>query len=59
MSDDQTPINARPKRQPPEAIEDLSLAVRDRVIWPLEDQFRALSDAGRNLVAGGDRKSVV
>ncbi len=53
MSDDQTPINARPKRQQPEAIEDLSLAVRDRVIWPLEDQFRALSDAGRGLVAGG------
>lgn len=53
MSDDQTPINARPKRQPPEAFEDLSLAVRDRVIWPLEDQFRALSDAGRAMVAGG------
>lgn len=53
MSDDQTPINARPKRQQPEALEDLSLAVRDRVIWPLEDQFRALSDAGRAAVAGG------
>jgi hypothetical protein len=53
MSDDQTPINARPKRQQPEAIEDLSLAVRDRVIWPLEDEFRALSDAGRAMVAGG------
>lgn len=53
MNDDQTPINARPKRQQPEALEDLSLAVRDRVVWPLEDQFRALSDAGRALVAGG------
>lgn len=53
MSDDQTPINARPKRQPPEAIEDLSLALRDRVVWPLEDHFRALSDAGRAAVAGG------
>lgn len=53
MSDDQTPINARPKRQPPEALEDLSLALRDRVVWPLEDQFRALSDAGRAAVAGG------
>lgn len=53
MSDDQTPINARPKRQAPEAFEDLSLAVRDRVIWPLEDQFRALSDEGRKIVAGG------
>lgn len=53
MSDDQTPINARPKRQPPEAFEDLSLALRDRVVWPLEDHFRALSDAGRAAVAGG------
>ncbi len=53
MSDDQTPINARPKRQPPEAFEDLSLALRDRVIWPLEDHFRALGDAGRAAVAGG------
>lgn len=53
MSDNQTPINARPKRQPPEALEDLSLALRDRVVWPLEDQFRALSDAGRAAVAGG------
>jgi hypothetical protein len=53
MSDDQTPINARPKRQPPEALEDLSLALRDRVVWPLEDQFRALGDAGRAAVAGG------
>jgi hypothetical protein len=53
MSDDQTPINARPKRRQPEAIEDLSLAVRDRVVWPLDDHFRALSDAGRAAVAGG------
>jgi hypothetical protein len=53
MSDDPTPINARPKRQPPEALEDLSLALRDRVVWPLEDHFRALSDAGRAAVAGG------
>jgi hypothetical protein len=53
MSDDQTPINARPKRQPPEAFEDLSLALRDRLVWPLEDHFRALSDAGRAMVAGG------
>jgi len=50
--DDPTPINARPKRRPPEAVEDLSLALRDRVLWPLEDQFRALSDEGRMMVAG-------
>lgn len=53
MSDDQTPINARPKRQQPEALEDLSLALRDNFVWPLEDHFRALSDAGRAVVAGG------
>jgi len=50
--DDPTPINARPKRRQPEAVEDLSLALRDRVLWPLEDQFRALSDEGRMMVAG-------
>lgn len=50
--DDPTPINARPKRRSPEAVEDLSLALRDRVLWPLEDQFRALSDEGRMMVAG-------
>lgn len=53
MNDDQTPINSRPKRRQPGAIEDLSLAVRDRVVWPLEDHFLSLSDAGRAAVAGG------
>jgi hypothetical protein len=53
MSDDQTPINAHPKRQPPEAFEDLSLAVRDRVLWPLGDRFLGLDDAARAAVAGG------
>jgi hypothetical protein len=53
MNDDQTPINARPKRRSPEALEDLSLAVRDRVLWPLEDQFRSFSTEGRAIVAGG------
>jgi len=53
MNDDQTPINASPKRRSPEALEDLSLAVRDRVVWPLEDEFRSFSREGRALVAGG------
>jgi len=53
MSDDQTPINARPKRQPPEAFEDLSLALRDRVLWPLGDRLLGLDDAARAAVAGG------
>jgi hypothetical protein len=53
MNDDQTPINARPKRLPPEVLEDLSLALRDRLLWPLEDRILALSDRGRTAVAGG------
>jgi hypothetical protein len=53
MSDDQTPINARPKRQTPEAFEDLSLALRHRVLWPLGDRFLGLDDAARAAVAGG------
>lgn len=53
MNDDLTPINARPKRRSPEALEDLSLALRDRVVWPLEDRFVTLSDRGRAAVAGG------
>ena len=53
MSDDQTPINARTKRQAQEAYEDLSLALRDRVLWPLGDGFLGLDDAGRAMVAVG------
>ena len=53
MNDDLTPINARPKRRPTEAFEDLSLALRDRLIWPLQDRFLALGDSGRAAVAGG------
>jgi hypothetical protein len=53
MDPDPTPINARPKRRPPEAVEDLSLALREHLIWPLEDRFLALGDAGRAAVAGG------
>ncbi|MFL5833184.1 MAG: hypothetical protein ACJ76B_04295 [Solirubrobacterales bacterium] len=53
MDNDQTPINARPKRRSPEALEDLSLALRDRVLWPIGDRFLALGDSGRAAVAGG------
>jgi len=53
MNDDLTPINARPKRRSPEALEDLSLALRDRLIWPLQDRFLGLGDRGRAAVAGG------
>src|SRR5215212_2431777 len=53
MSDDQTPINARPRRRREEALEDLSLALRDNLLWPAQDYFRSLGDAGRAAVAGG------
>lgn len=53
MSDDQNPINARPKRRPPEALEGFTLALRDRVIWPVQDRLLGLGDRGRAAVAGG------
>lgn len=53
MENDQNPINTRPQRQRPEALEDLSLALRDRLLWPAEDYLRSLSLAGRVAVAGG------
>ncbi|HEU4598777.1 MAG TPA: hypothetical protein VFS26_03445 [Solirubrobacterales bacterium] len=53
MNDDPTPINARLKRRPPQALEDLTLALRDNVIWPVGDWALGLSDRGRVLAAGG------
>jgi len=53
MNDDLTPINARPKRRPPQALEDLSLALRDHLVWPLQDRFLGLGERGRAAVAGG------
>jgi hypothetical protein len=53
MNDDQTPINARPKRRPPQAFEDVSLALREHLVWPVEDRLLGLSDRGRAALAGG------
>jgi hypothetical protein len=53
MENDPTPINARPKRRPPEALEGLTLALREHLLWPLEDRLLGLSDGGRAAVAGG------
>lgn len=53
MNEDQTPINARPKRRPPEAFEDLTLALREHLLWPVEDRLLGLGDRGRAAVAGG------
>lgn len=52
MDKDSTPINARPKRRPPEAFEDASLALREHVVWPVEDRLLGLSDRRREVVAG-------
>jgi hypothetical protein len=52
-SNNPTPINARPKRRQPEAFEDLSLALREHLLWPLEDRLLGLGDRGRAAVAGG------
>ncbi|HET7121181.1 MAG TPA: hypothetical protein VFI17_08020 [Solirubrobacterales bacterium] len=59
MNDEPTPINARPKRKPPEALEDLSLALREHVIWPVGDWVLGLSDRGRLLAAGGAVAAVI
>jgi hypothetical protein len=53
MDKDQTPINARRQRRSPEAFEDASLALRERVLWPLQDGFLGLDDAARAALAGG------
>jgi hypothetical protein len=53
MDNDPTPINARPKRRPPEAFEDLSLALREHLLWPVEDRLLGLGRSGRAAVAGG------
>jgi hypothetical protein len=53
MDNDPTPINARPKRRPPEAFEDLSLALREHLLWPIEDRLLGLGRSGRTAVAGG------
>jgi hypothetical protein len=47
MKDDVTPINARPKRRQMEAFEDVSLALREHLIWPIEDRLLGLSDEAR------------
>jgi hypothetical protein len=53
MNDDQTPINARPRRRRPEAFEDVGLALREHLVWPIGDRLLALSDRGRAALAGG------
>jgi len=53
MENDPTPINARPKRRPREAFEGLSLALREHLLWPVEDRLLGLGGRGCAAVAGG------
>ncbi len=53
MTDDQTPINGRPRGRRAEALEDLSLSLRDNLLWRGEDYLRSLGEGGRAVVAGG------
>lgn len=52
MSQIRTSISGRRKPRQPEALEDLKLAVRDDVLWPVQDTFLALRDTGRNTILG-------
>jgi hypothetical protein len=47
----ETPINGRPRGRISEAAEDAGLALRDRVVWPLEDRAYLLGVSGRTLGA--------
>ena len=52
MSQIRTLIRGRRKPRQPEAVEDLKLAVRDDVLWPVQDTFLALRNAGRSAILG-------
>ena len=58
--DEQTPINrALERRQElPIAVEDAVLAFKDRVLWPLEDNFTLLSDRARIAVGAAGALAV-
>jgi hypothetical protein len=53
MNDDQTPINGRPRGRRAEALEDLSLSLRDNVLWRSEDYLRSLGEGGRAVAVAG------
>lgn len=55
MDDDQTPINGEAERLRalPTAVESGVLAFKDRILWPLEDNFAALSDRAQTALKAG------
>jgi hypothetical protein len=50
--EDVNPIKARLKRHRPEAFEDASLALREYLLWPVDDGLLGLSLRGGAVVAG-------
>lgn len=52
MEDDVTPIKTRPERRQAEAFEDASLALREHLVWPIEDRLLGLGDQARGLLVG-------
>lgn len=55
MDGEQTPINGALKGRPqmPAPVENAVLAFKDRVLWPLEDNFALLGDRARVGVTAG------
>lgn len=59
MSQIRTPKRGRQKPRQPEAVEDLRLALHDDVLWPVQDTFLALRDAGRSTILGAAALALV
>jgi hypothetical protein len=61
MDGEQTPINSALERRPqmPAPVENAVLAFKDRILWPLEDNFALLSDRARGAVTAGAAVVVV
>ncbi|HSS33924.1 MAG TPA: hypothetical protein VLL27_11645 [Solirubrobacterales bacterium] len=55
MDSEQTPINGALKGRPqmPALVENAVLAFKDRILWPLEDNFALLGDRARVGVTAG------
>jgi hypothetical protein len=52
MSQIRTLNRGRDKPRQPEAVEDLKLALRDDVVWPVQDTFLALRSSSRSAILG-------
>jgi hypothetical protein len=54
--DDNETLKPKPPRQPTEAVEDVSLALREHLLWPIEDGFLGLTLRGHDVLAGNARR---